>query len=40
MGSSFAARYYAREPCEADKLAADLAVTPAELFQLLIGAVV
>ena len=36
---SFAARYYAREPCEADKLAADLAVTPAELFQLLIGAV-
>ncbi len=37
--ASFAARYYAREPCEADKPAADLAVTPAELFRLLIGAV-
>jgi 50S ribosomal protein L16 3-hydroxylase len=36
---SFAARYYAREPCEADKPVADLAVSPAELFQLLIDAV-
>jgi 50S ribosomal protein L16 3-hydroxylase len=36
---SFAARYYAREPCEADKPATCLAVSAAELFQLLISAV-
>jgi 50S ribosomal protein L16 3-hydroxylase len=36
---SFAARYYAREPCEADKPAACLAVSTAELFELLISAV-
>jgi 50S ribosomal protein L16 3-hydroxylase len=36
---SFAARYYAREPCEADDPAAYLAVSSAALFQLLISAV-
>jgi len=35
----FAARYYGREPCEADDPAAELAVGPAALFQLLIRAV-
>jgi 50S ribosomal protein L16 3-hydroxylase len=36
---TFAARYYAREPCEADDPGADLAVSSATLFQLLISAV-